>query len=78
MAVAKAFAFTCLPFILAEILTGILSVFVDPLKIPPVIGWGTGVDVLILVAGVLFSLLRLARKDGGMKPQGPNAREQSR
>jgi PKD repeat protein len=76
MAVAKAFAFTCLPFILAEIMTGILSVFVDPLKIPPVIGWGTGVDVLILVAGVLFSLLRLARKDGGMKPQDTNAREE--
>lgn len=74
----KAFAFNCLPFILAEILTGILSVFVDPLKIPPVLGWGTSVDVLILVAGVLFSLLRLARKDGGMKPQDTNAREQSR
>jgi hypothetical protein len=72
-AVAKAFTFICLPFILVEIMTGILSVFIDPLKIPPVIGWGTGVDVLILVVGLLFSLLRLARKDGGMKPEETNA-----
>lgn len=77
-AVAMSFAFTCLPFIIVEVLTGILSVFVDPLKIPPAIGWGTGVDVVILVVGLLFSLLRLARKDGGMELQGTNEQEQSR
>jgi len=51
MAVAKVFMITSMPFVLVEILTGVLSVYVEPLRIPPVVGWGTGVDVLILVAG---------------------------
>jgi len=79
MAVAKAFMITSMPFVLAEILTGALSVYFEPLRIPPVVGWGTGADVLILVAGVLFPLLRLVRKSGaGVKPQAANVQKQSR
>jgi len=77
--VMKAFTFTSIPFVLAESATGILSLSFEPLRIPPLIGWGTAIDILILVAGVLFSLLRLARKGGGgVEPQGTNAKQQSR
>ena len=76
---AKAFTITSLPFVLAEILTGIFSVYFEPLRIPPVVGWGAGVDILILSAGVLFFLLRLKRKSGGgVKPQVASAQKKSR
>jgi len=62
MATVKAFAITSLPFVLAEAATGILSLAVEPLRIPPMIGWGTGVDLLILVGGLVLAILRLPRK----------------
>jgi hypothetical protein len=34
----------------------------EPLRIPPLIGWGTGVDCTMLVAGLLFLVARLVWK----------------
>jgi hypothetical protein len=58
MAVAKAFMITSLPFVVAEAATGVLSLAFEPLRIPPSIGWGTGVDIFILVTGLVLSVLR--------------------
>jgi hypothetical protein len=50
----------CLPFVLAEIVTGIVSYFYGFLSVPPVMGMGMLVDLTILVAGlcVVFILPR--------------------
>ncbi len=49
----RAFAFTAMPFIVGEVLTGIGSFFTRFLAVPPILGVGTAVDVAILVAGIL-------------------------
>jgi hypothetical protein len=59
MAMAKAFAITSMPFVIAEAATGVLSLAFEPLRIPPSIGWGTGLDIFILVTGLVLSVLRL-------------------
>jgi hypothetical protein len=58
MAVMKSFVLTALPFVLIEAATGILSLSFEPLRIPPLIGWGTGVDCTMLAAGLLVSVIR--------------------
>ncbi len=63
MAVAKAFMFTSLPFSIAEAGTGIVSLLTGQLSMPPIIGLGTGVDLTILLGGLLFLTLRSLRKD---------------
>ena len=63
MAVVKAFTITSLPFVLAEAGTGIVSLLTGQLSLPPIIGLGTGVDLAILLAGLLFMTLRSLRKD---------------
>jgi hypothetical protein len=48
----KTFAFVSIPFILAEAVTGIISHFTGELSIPPPLGLGTVVDVVLLLAGL--------------------------
>jgi hypothetical protein len=48
-----------IPFITVEAATGILSLSFEPLRVPPLVGWGTGVDCSVLFAGLLLMLLRL-------------------
>jgi hypothetical protein len=60
-------AVLALPFISAEAATGLISIYFEPLRIPPLVGWGTGVDSAILAVGLLFSLLRTTRKSLGDK-----------
>jgi len=61
--VVKAFMFTSLPFSIAEAGTGIVSLLTGQLSMPPIIGLGTGVDLTILLGGLLFLTLRSLRKD---------------
>jgi len=51
-AVAKAFMLLSLPFILAEVATGIVSWLSGELKIPPLVGLGVAIDLVILLAGL--------------------------
>lgn len=64
----KTFAFVSIPFVFAEIVTGIVSHFTGGLSIPPLIGIGTVVDVSVLLAGllVLVVYLRIGRIDGAV------------
>ena len=66
MATFKAFAFTSLPFVIAEATTGIVSLLTGLLSIPPVLGPGTLVDSGILVAGLAVALNR-ARQGGAVR-----------
>ena len=58
----RAFALVTLPFVLAEIATGVVSVFTGLLAIPPLVGAGTAVDLGILVAGVVVSVYRVRKR----------------
>ena len=60
---AKAFMVTSMPFIVVEAGTGIVSLLTGQLSMPPIIGFGTGGDLAILLAGLLFLTLRSLRKD---------------
>jgi len=68
--VANAFFIFTLPFMLAEVATGVASPFFDPLKIPPILGLGTVVDCIILVVGLMFSILRASRSGAGESDTG--------
>jgi hypothetical protein len=61
MAVANAFAITSIPFFLAEAGTGIVSLLTGQLSVPPLVGAGTVIDLLIFIIGMCVVLLR-ARK----------------
>jgi len=63
MAVVKAFTIVSLPFIVAEAGTGIISLATGMLTIPPLVGIGTGVDLAILMAGMVVAVLRLRGKN---------------
>jgi hypothetical protein len=63
MAVVKAFTIVSLPFIVAEAGTGIISLATGMLTIPPLVGVGTGVDLAILMAGMVVAVLRLRGKN---------------
>jgi len=70
----KAFAITSMPFVLAEVGTGIASYITGQLSIPPVLGLGTAVDMGILVAGLVVMLAR-ALKRGEMEAEAANEPE---
>jgi len=55
---AAAFCVASLPFVLAEVATGVVSFATGLLSVPPVIGIGTA-DVGILVAGIAVAVGRL-------------------
>ncbi len=61
MAVVKAFAITSLPFILTEAFTGTVSFLTGELKIPPYLGAGTAIDLIIIFAGLAVAALRLLK-----------------
>ena len=63
----RAFAFTVLPFVVAEAGTGVLSLITGLLAIPPLLGAGTAVDIGILAVGATVSMYRVARR----KPTSP-------
>jgi len=63
MAVAKAFAFASLPFVVAEAGTGTASPFTGQLSMPPLIGAGTAVDLSFLMAGISVAILRALRPE---------------
>lgn len=63
IAVVKTFAFTSIPFILVEALTGIVSHLTGELSIPPLVGAGTVIDVCILLAGLLTAMYRPKASD---------------
>jgi len=60
--VVKAFAITSLPFVVAEAVTGILSSATGELEIPPYVGIGTAIDLIILLAGLGIVISRLIKK----------------
>lgn len=55
----RAFTFLAVafPFVLAEIFTGILSLFVPAIEVPPWFGLGMILDLAILIAGVVVELV---------------------
>jgi len=55
----RAFAFTALPFVVAEAGTGVTSLLTGVLAIPPLLGAGTAVDLAILVAGIAVPAWRV-------------------
>jgi hypothetical protein len=57
-AVLKTFTIASVPFILAESVTGVVSLLTGWLSIPPAIGVGTVVDLIILLAGLGVAILR--------------------
>ena len=61
-AVVKAFMFISLPFVLAEVATGVFSFLTGQLSIPPLLGVGTAVDLGILMAGVAVAGLQARRR----------------
>ena len=64
---AKAFALVSLPFVGAELATGVASGLLGVLTIPPVFGLGLAVDLATLIAGVVTSTAWALRKG----PSGP-------
>ncbi|MGI0148559.1 MAG: hypothetical protein ACREDF_03375, partial [Thermoplasmata archaeon] len=65
-----AFVAVSLPFVLAEVATGVLSFFTGYLSIPPVIGLGSMVDGTILAVGVILALLWGRRGNRAPDDQG--------
>ena len=61
---AKAFLSTSLPFVVAEVVTGVVSLGTGLLAIPPLLGPGAAVDGAILVAGVAVAVQRARRESG--------------
>ena len=68
-AMVKAFAYTAVPFVAAEAVTGFLSRLIRELWIPPVFGFGTAVDLAILMAGLVILVYRSGRKPTGRSAQ---------
>jgi len=62
----RAFAVTSLPFVAAEALTGVVSLTSGLFTIPPLLGAGIAVDVLILIVGIAASARRVR---GTMRPR---------
>jgi len=61
-AVMRAFAFTSLPFVIAEAVTGFGSLATGYLSIPPLIGPGTAVDLAVLFIGLAVAIMFVLRK----------------
>jgi len=51
-ALLEAFTIASLPFILAEVATGVISLLTGQLSIPPPVGIGMAVDLIMLLAGL--------------------------
>jgi hypothetical protein len=58
----KAFMIVSMPFVLAEVATGVLSLSLESLRIPPIFGLGMGVDCTVLAVGLVAMIARLAWK----------------
>jgi hypothetical protein len=69
----KTFIFSSMvmPFILAEIIIGALSVEVDALAIPPWLGAGLIINIVILLVAILLQTAYCARSIGTEKKEGP-------
>jgi len=50
-----------LPFVAAEILTGFASMIIDVLRVPPIIGFGLVIDLMILISGIFITVLFFIR-----------------
>ena len=72
-------AMLSLPFVLIEVVTGFISIYFEPMRIPPLIGMGMAVDSIVLGAGLSFLLGRLAfrRKSGEDQIYDADASESS-
>ncbi len=46
-----------LPFVIAEVITGIVSFFTGLLSVPPILGVGLIVDLIILIAGIISCIV---------------------
>ena len=60
-AVMKAFLIVSMPFVSAEVATGVVSLFRGELSIPPIIGLGTIIDGAILAIGMAVAIIRLQK-----------------
>ncbi len=75
MAVTKAFMIVSMPFVLAEAVTGVVSFATGQLSVPPLAGLGTGVDMAILIAGLVVAIARVLKTEAleaetGDRPEG--------
>jgi len=66
----KAFTITSLPFVVAEWATGILSSLTGVLSIPPAVGLGTSIDLVILGAGLASAIHRRMKTNPHESPEG--------
>ncbi len=60
-AVMKAFVITSIPFVLAEVVTGLTSFTIVELRIPPYIGLGVLIDLAILLVGLSIATIRILK-----------------
>jgi hypothetical protein len=70
----KGFTFLAVafPFVLAETLTGILSMFVPAIEVPPWFGLGMILDLAILIAGLVVELVVFSKnKSPGAEEEKP-------
>jgi hypothetical protein len=51
-------AIVSMPFLVAETLTGVVSLLTGELSIPPVVGVGTAIELAILVSGLVAACWR--------------------
>ncbi len=51
-----------IPFVVAEVAIGVVSLLMGRLRIPPLIGAGTAVDMTILLMGLGFAVLSAPTK----------------
>jgi hypothetical protein len=66
----RTWARVVLPWVVAEALTGVASLFTAVLAIPPLLGIGLVVDVVILSLGLLLPCLQLWRSTRDRMPAG--------
>lgn len=57
--IAISWSILAIPIIALELATGGLSYVFEPLRIPPVVGWGMALDSSILAAGIAIFIVRL-------------------
>jgi hypothetical protein len=55
------FIICSLPFVIAEILTGIVSLITGLLSVPPLLGLGMAVDLVIIILGIVVYLIILRK-----------------
>jgi len=55
------FLFAVLPFVIAESITGLISLFTGLLSVPPILGIGMLVDLMILISGVIVCMVILKK-----------------